>query len=464
LHSVEILREMVEALDQEVKAIKAENRSTRIPLYDGVLVDKTMGYFHYTFALKDELHLRNGTPLSIRFQGREYDGEIVSNDDGQVVVGIQQNLGDHLKAVVLIIDAAFLLVKLKQRLDDVRRTKRWLNLDSAKRVLNPVSIEVRRKQPSKEVFGGLNSLNAEQHDAVCLAYGSNAAVVWGPPGTGKTTTLSHVVESHYRAGRSVLLVSNTNVAVDTALEKVVERLKDEPSFEAGDILRYGLMVKSDFVEEYGDFIQPDAVVRRLNPALASEELRLNSQLQSLKAAAKSIEADHRKRGVDRAAATNKITIETKAANDDLARVESQLNTEKERLIRNCRVIATTVYQTYLYKGLDRQFDVVVVDEASMLMTPMTFYAAGLAGRTVVIAGDFRQLPPIVTSEGALPEKWLKRDVFEHMGIVNAFDKGEVPPYVAFLTVQYRCQGPSEITHFRTCFLPTFLRVVDNRSG
>src|ERR1022692_3359567 len=87
--------------------------------------------------------------------------------------------------------------------------------------------------------------------------------------------------------------------------------------------------------------------------------------------------------------------------------------------------------------LQRQFDVVIIDEASMLMFPMSFYAAGLAKRTVVVAGDFRQLPPIVLSDELLVNEWLKKDAFYKIGIPDQIKKKQPPPYLVALRTQFR---------------------------
>ena len=69
--------------------------------------------------------------------------------------------------------------------------------------------------PDRAVFIGGSRLNDDQRAAIRRSLGSDTTFVWGPPGTGKTTTLARIVKAHYRAGQSILLVSNTNIAVDT---------------------------------------------------------------------------------------------------------------------------------------------------------------------------------------------------------------------------------------------------------
>jgi hypothetical protein len=52
--------------------------------------------------------------------------------------------------------------------------------------------------------------------------------------------------------------------------------------------------------------------------------------------------------------------------------DQQLAALEQEVLARCRILATTVYRTYLGKAAPRQFDVVVIDEASMLMPPLVF--------------------------------------------------------------------------------------------
>ncbi len=122
-------------------------------------------------------------------------------------------------------------------------------------------------------------------------------------------------------------------------------------------------------------------------------------------------------------------------------IERELAELEQQVVAHCRVLATTVYRTYLGKSAPRQFDAVVIDEASMLMPPLVFYAAGLAKRSVTVAGDFRQLPPIVVSQEPPAEEWLKRDIFEIAHIPERLKQGEATPYLVALQTQYRMCDP-----------------------
>ena len=74
----------------------------------------------------------------------------------------------------------------------------------------------------------------------------------------------------------------------------------------------------------------------------------------------------------------------------IAAIDRELAALEQEVLAHCRILATTVYRTYLGKSASRQFDVVVIDEASMLMPP----ARVLRGGPRHAVGDGRgRLPP-----------------------------------------------------------------------
>ncbi|MFI1027036.1 AAA domain-containing protein [Streptomyces sp. NPDC020951] len=74
-----------------------------------------------------------------------------------------------------------------------------------------------------------------QADAYRACLGEGVHLVWGPPGTGKTTVLKRAIGDLLTRGNRVLLVSATNIAVDNALLGVVKENRHRP----GDIVRVG---------------------------------------------------------------------------------------------------------------------------------------------------------------------------------------------------------------------------------
>lgn len=73
-----------------------------------------------------------------------------------------------------------------------------------------------------------------QQEAFASCFAPGVRLVWGPPGTGKTRVLTEAIDELVKAGKRILLVSSTNIAVDNALLGVVRR--GHPS---GTLLRVG---------------------------------------------------------------------------------------------------------------------------------------------------------------------------------------------------------------------------------
>ncbi|MEU5456166.1 AAA domain-containing protein [Streptomyces globisporus] len=75
----------------------------------------------------------------------------------------------------------------------------------------------------------------EQQEAYLACLGTGVRLVWGPPGTGKTMVLTLAIGDLIAAGKRVLLVSATNIAVDNALKGVLRGHRHS----SGDIVRVG---------------------------------------------------------------------------------------------------------------------------------------------------------------------------------------------------------------------------------
>ena len=104
---------------------------------------------------------------------------------------------------------------------------------------------------------------------------------------------------------------------------------------------------------------------------------------------------------------------------------------KSTMLRDARIVGATCTKAYLTKGIG-QLDLVIVDEASMVLRPAVWFSAGLASERVVISGDFRQIPPIVPTQ--------QETIFQELGLdpFTATDRTKPDaPGLAMLTTQYR---------------------------
>jgi hypothetical protein len=95
----------------------------------------------------------------------------------------------------------------------------------------------RQTADNSKIASHFAALNQYQKDAVQMAMHRSLSLIWGPPGTGKTHALAMLAIKHLQAGRKVLLVSNSNAAVDVAMQAICQRLVDTSYYDDYRLLR-----------------------------------------------------------------------------------------------------------------------------------------------------------------------------------------------------------------------------------
>jgi hypothetical protein len=156
------------------------------------------------------------------------------------------------------------------------------------------------------------------------------------------------------------------------------------------------------------------------------------------------ELEHALAGHDRRALESRreaLVAERSPLREELTKVQAQLDDIERSLLANAKVIGTTVTRSYLSAKDLGAFDTVILDEASMVLLPALYLAAGLAKQRVVICGDFNQLPPIVQTDQQAIFDELGNDVFRASGVTKACRAGTADPRVVMLDVQHRMVQP-----------------------
>ena len=116
------------------------------------------------------------------------------------------------------------------------------------------------------------TLNTEQSRARAACRSPGVHLVWGPPGTGKTKVIALALQDIIAGGRSALLVSATNIAVDNALARAAEAVKPVP----GVMVRAGTPHLREVAENPAVCLQK--LVRDRQTALEQERCQLEEQI------------------------------------------------------------------------------------------------------------------------------------------------------------------------------------------
>ncbi len=253
----EILLSMIAALEMEIHATdQILGRQQGVALSFGTRESddaKPTYRFHPASGLPSGA---DDSWLLIGRGGKRIDGRLVGWDTETVVWQAQKDHGPEITDARLVPDQTQLLRSLKERLAEMIETADQeggggINWELIEQTMNLKPPGVR----AKSVKGiDIKGLNERQQRAVKSAFTNTLTLLWGPPGTGKTTTLASMLTSLAESGQSVLLISNTNVAVDAALTKVVDRWRGHPALERGEVQRLGRNytdeLKTDDVEPY----------------------------------------------------------------------------------------------------------------------------------------------------------------------------------------------------------------------
>lgn len=237
-------------------------------------------------------------------------------------------------------------------------------------------------QPAQESTCFDQTLNEGQRQAVCLALSAeDIAILHGPPGTGKTTTLVELIKQITHCGQRVLAVAPSNLAVDNLFEKLLA--VGEKAIRVGHPAR----VREELRAYTLDALVEDHPDYKLAKKLNREAFALREKTFKYTRA----KPEPGERRAQREEAKRMLA--------DARQIEDQVEIS---LLNSAHVVCATL------TGLDREmmknehFDWCVMDEASQCTEAAALAPLQIADR-LVLAGDHCQLPPTILSAQASTE-------------------------------------------------------------
>ena len=246
-------------------------------------------------------------------------------------------------------------------------------------------------------------LNLSQESAVNqVLCARDVAIVHGPPGTGKTTTLVEAIYETLHREPQVLVCAQSNTAVDWISEKLVDR--------GVNVLRIGNPTRVN------DKMLSFTYERRFEGHPSYPELwSIRKELRQLSSKAR--KGNYKEREGIRSRMTR--------LRDRATALEIQINSD---LFDSAHVIASTLVSSNHRLLNGRHFGTLFIDEAAQALEAACWIAIRKADR-VILAGDHQQLPPTIKCHEAA-RQGLDRTLMEQ--IVK-----QKPHAVSLLKIQYR---------------------------
>ncbi len=236
------------------------------------------------------------------------------------------------------------------------------------------------------------------------------AIIHGPPGTGKTTTLVQAIKAsikHY--GKQILVTAPSNTAVDLLTEKLAA--------EGLEVLRVGNPARvSDAMME----MTLDSKIQ--NHAMMKDAKKLKKQAAEYKNMAHKY-----KRSFGRAEREQR-----KALFDEAHRIMKEVDNVQQYitddLFKKAQIITATLVGSNNYVLKNVEYHTIVIDEAGQTLEPACWIPI-LKAQKVMMAGDHFQLPPTIKSQEAA-KAGLSHTLFEKLISLH-------PESVTLLDTQYR---------------------------
>lgn len=351
----------------------------------------------------------------------------------QIKILKKSNFSLNQNVSIKNIQKDIIIHKLQETLNNITDNK--LNKENKKTldvIVNDFGISF-----SDDNFKISSKLNQNQKIAVKKVLQANKFhIIQGPPGSGKTHTITEIIKHLYFSGKRILVTTHTHVALDN----IIERLD---SIDQKDILRIGCNEKiSDKVlkyaldeqiklhPDYGKIYEKKSLIEQLqNSDLIFENGIINNYknkniFNKIFNLLFNIKENKNSQDNSHGSPNNFNNIDE--INEIKKEIDDIKNNMQHDIVGGAKIIASTVLSSSSFLTKDIEFDYVIMDEASQVPVYLALIPL-LKTNKFVLIGDNKQLQPIKNNNASY---LLNKSIFNLL--IEKY-----PNNYTFLNTQYR---------------------------
>lgn len=270
-------------LEELIKEIKSDNSTgQKVIVRNGTQIVTPGQEYSYIFEFDGEADIFEGAGVTTYVENTRTDGKVVSVEKNRLAVAFTKGFGKFIEHCTLLIDNTAFLEALKDRYKALEESScKDFNVQMAEDVLKNLGEDKPIDISHDEYL--INGLNMKQREAVLKGLSNNVFYLWGPPGTGKTFTIGSFINRSFDIGKRILIVSNTNQAVDQVILQLCEKLtSNHEAIRDGRILRIGKISLAKFEEGWGKHVSIDSIVEKKSEEYSAKKEEINRQSFRLK--------------------------------------------------------------------------------------------------------------------------------------------------------------------------------------